>query len=429
MVAKINVGSSLYGVLSYNQQKIDEEKGQVLCSHKMSESADGLFDIHTCLHDFQKQMPKEIRTEKPIIHISLNPHPDDILSDEQLAAIAQEYMEKLGYGDQPYLVYKHEDIDRHHLHIVSLRVDEFGNKLNDKFEHRRSKEITRELEQKYGLRTAEKGERQSVIPLQKVDYSQGNVKRQVSNAVRESVKTFRFQSFGEYRALLSLFNLTAEEVKGEHKGSPFNGLVYSVLNANGEKVGNPFKSSLFGKSVGYDALQKKMTTDKAHWKSDKTTKNRLRNDIQTAISQSNNRKDFEKTLAGKGIGVVFRENSERRIYGITFIDHSSKTVVNGSRLGKDLSANVFHEWFTSGSKPSVSIPSDKPEQPFLPASSDEEKSFSKLDTSFDNSLDFSGISLIETHGDDYEDEVFKRKMRKKKPRQPLVSRRRGFRRR
>lgn len=59
---------------------------------------------------------------KPIIHISLNPHPDDVLSDSQLADIAKEYMDKLGYGNQPYMVYKHEDIARHHIHIVSIRV-------------------------------------------------------------------------------------------------------------------------------------------------------------------------------------------------------------------------------------------------------------------------------------------------------------------
>ena len=57
-----------------------------------------------------------------------------MLTDRQLAYIAIEYMRKLGYGDQPYLVYKHTDIDRHHIHIVGSRVDENGKPLNDKFE-------------------------------------------------------------------------------------------------------------------------------------------------------------------------------------------------------------------------------------------------------------------------------------------------------
>jgi len=62
-------------------------------------------------------------TRKPVFHVSLNPHPDDRLTDAELTAIAQEYMEKMGYGEQPYLVFKHEDIKRTHLHIMSSRVD------------------------------------------------------------------------------------------------------------------------------------------------------------------------------------------------------------------------------------------------------------------------------------------------------------------
>ena len=131
MVAKISVGSSLFGALSYNQNKVDEEQGKVLLSNRMFESEDGNFSIRRCMECFDMHLPADLKTEKPIIHISLNPHPDDVLSDSQLADIAKEYMDKLGYGNQPYMVYKHEDIARHHIHIVSIRVDETGKKIND----------------------------------------------------------------------------------------------------------------------------------------------------------------------------------------------------------------------------------------------------------------------------------------------------------
>lgn len=156
MVAKISVGNSLFGALAYNQNKIDEGEGHVLCSNKMTEREDGKFNIHSCMEDFNRQLPQDIKTEKPILHISLNPHPDDILTDEQLTAIAEEYMQKMGYGNQPYIVYKHEDIQRHHIHIVSLQVDETGRKIADSNNFFKSKSITRELEQKYGLHPAEK---------------------------------------------------------------------------------------------------------------------------------------------------------------------------------------------------------------------------------------------------------------------------------
>ena len=133
MVAKISTGSSLFGALAYNQDKVDRKEAEALFSNKMLLSEDGRFSIGGCMRSFEMQMPVQLSTKKPILHISINPHPEDVLTDQQLADIAREYMQKLGYGGQPYLVYKHTDIDRHHIHIVGLRVDENGRPLNDKF--------------------------------------------------------------------------------------------------------------------------------------------------------------------------------------------------------------------------------------------------------------------------------------------------------
>ena len=93
------------------------------------EPADGHPTIQHCIRSFEPYLAANRRTEKPVIHISLNPHPDDVLTDEQLTAIGQEYMEKMGYGNQPYIIYRHEDIGRPHIHIVSLRIDEQGKKI------------------------------------------------------------------------------------------------------------------------------------------------------------------------------------------------------------------------------------------------------------------------------------------------------------
>ena len=126
MVAKINIGSNLYGALAYNQEKVDEGLGKILGSNLVFEPADGQFNVSESMNDFMQFVPAHFRTEKPVFHVSLNPHPDDRLSDDQLADIGREYMEKLGYGNQPYLIFKHEDIGREHLHIVSLRVGTFA---------------------------------------------------------------------------------------------------------------------------------------------------------------------------------------------------------------------------------------------------------------------------------------------------------------
>ena len=115
MVAKISVGNSLYGALAYNGEKINEAKGRLLTTNRIYNDGTGTMDIHRAMEDFLALMPVRSKVEKPVVHISLNPHPDDILTDTELQDIAWEYLEKMGFGNQPYLVFKHEDIDRHHL--------------------------------------------------------------------------------------------------------------------------------------------------------------------------------------------------------------------------------------------------------------------------------------------------------------------------
>ena len=335
----------MFGALAYNQEKVDNGEAKVLFSNKMLLNEDGHFSIGECMRSFEMQMPVQLSTQKPILHISINPHPEDVLSDQQLSDIAKEYMQKLGYGDQPYLVYKHTDIDRHHIHIVGLRVDENGRPLNDRFEHRRSKQITRELERKYNLHPAEKKERTERPELKKVDYEAGDVKHQIGNTVKAACYGYRFQSFGEYRALLAAYNVCAEEVKGEINGRPYQGIVYSAMNGKGEKVGNPVKASRIGKSVGYEAVQRRMEKSGKVIKDGKL-KERTRKIVAAAMRTTRTRLEFERELNRQGIDVVFRRNDSGRIYGVTFIDHDSRVVLNGSRLGKEYSANVFNERFS-----------------------------------------------------------------------------------
>ncbi|WP_346999061.1 conjugal transfer protein MobB [Bacteroides cellulosilyticus] len=405
MVAKISTGSSMFGALAYNQNKVDNEDAKVLFSNRMLLNEDGNFSIGECMRSFEMQMPVQLSTKKPIVHISINPHPEDVLSDQQLADIAQEYMQKLGYGNQPYLVYKHEDIDRHHIHIVGLRVDENGKPLNDKFEHRRSKQITRELEKKYNLHPAEKKERTERPELKKVDYAAGDVKHQIGNAVKGTCYGYRFQSFGEYKALLACYNVYAEEVKGEINGTPYQGIVYSAMNDKGEKVGNPVKASRIGKSVGYEALERRMQKSGEVIK-DKNLKEHTRRMVAAVMKTADNRRELERQLKQKGIDVLFRQNDSGRIYGVTFIDHNNRVVLNGSRLGKEFSANVFNETYsadTHSQKPELALPQER--QPFTPK---------EQPTPGFSSVGIGGLLGGASGGDEPQDTISQKRKKKKK---------------
>ena len=407
MVAKINYGSSLFGALAYNGEKVNEGVAKILETNKVFSPADGTHDISACMQDFMAYMPSHVLTKKPVIHISLNPHPDDSLTDEQFSAIAWEYIEKMGYANQPFIVYKHEDIDRHHLHIVTLAVDERGKKINDGNNFYTSTRILKELEQKYGLIPAQMRKEKEVFRLQKVCYGDGeNLKKQLVSVIRPAAKFYHCPSFKEYRALLSTYNICVEEVKGEIRGKTYMGLLYFATDDKGNKVGKVFKSSLFGKSVGYEALQNRFKASKEKLK-EKHLAPKTKAIVAGALKRSATREDFRGNLHHRGIDVIFRENEEGRLYGVTFIDHNNGCVINGSRLGKELSANAIAEWFDRP-HPELSAPIQQSEKGSIP-----QTQTSDGDSVLGGLLDLS----LETHGMDWEEEQFRRRMQRKKKQQ------------
>lgn len=350
MVAKISLGNSLYGAIVYNGEKINKENGRLLDTNKIYNDGSGHIDIKRAFADFMQWMPTTTKTERPMVHISLNPHPDDVLSDAQLSAIAREYMEKMGFGDMPYMVYKHTDINRHHMHIVALRVRTDGTCISDKNNFYRSKEITRELEKKYGLKTAEREKVTPDTPLLKVD-SSGDLKKQVAAVVKIVGMRYKFQTIGEYNAVLGLFNIKCENTDGRVNGREYHGLVYFALDDNGNVIAAPFKASRLGKFARRDAIDAKY--ERAKEKIDIAPTKQVVADV---LAHCQSKEDFIAGLKEKNIDVLFRYTDDGRIYGATFIDHNTMTVLNGSRMGKEFSANALNARFNQAETRQTSQP-------------------------------------------------------------------------
>ena len=351
MVAKISIGSSLYGAISYNGEKINEAKGRILGSNKVVIPPDGHVDVARMVEDFKSFMPKMGRTKKPVLHISLNPHPEDKLTDQDFEILAREYLDKLGFGEQPWVMYKHEDIDRHHIHIVTVNVNEQGKRLNQAFLFRRSKKITSELEDNYNLHKAQRERVSPDTPITKLDPT-GDIKRQLANIVKLVGMRWQFQTLGEYNAILSLYNIRCEATDGKVNGREYHGLVYFATNDAGETIANPFKASRLGKFANRSAVENKF--ERSATSINLKPSRRI---ISSVINDSSGKDDFIAKLREKGIDILIRENNDGRIYGVTFIDHNTHTVLNGSRLGREFSANAFERWFNGdGQKPQITMP-------------------------------------------------------------------------
>ena len=343
MIAKISATENLGGALGYNFKKVDKEEASILLAQGLYQNKEGTYTMAEVFADMEALIPKKCRTKKTVFHCSLNPHPDEKLSNETLMQIAKEYMEALGYGKQPYIVFKHNDIAREHIHIVSLRVDSKGQKINDKFEKRRSKQITDALERKYNLIPSSKVSDKEEVGMPKVDISKGNIKEQVASVLRMVLKHYKFCSLGELNAILGKYNLAVEEVKTEFRGKKYDGLVYVPTDDKGDKVSTPINASDIGRGVGYTAIQNRIQKSKQTIKLlIPTIRNKV---LQTMRTSPNMEKELRQRLEEQGLRVVIRKNDNGRIYGITFIDDERGAAFNGSRLGKGYSANVFNAYF------------------------------------------------------------------------------------
>ena len=420
MVAKIGRGKSLFGALSYNMDKVKHNTATILAGQKIIESPDGNFTIPQISNSFQAYLAANRKTEKPVVHISLNPDPDDTVNNNDYKSIAKDYMEKMGYGRQPFIVFRHNDIERSHIHIVTVCVDEEGRKISDAFEKRKSMAACRELERKYNLKSAiEKKQNRAELIFKPVNYKAGDIKSQMAAVIRYLPKYYQYTTLGTYNALLSLFNITAEEVTGQYNGTARQGLVYFALDTKGEKASNPFKASLFGKGAGYTELQSHFEKSKAQLQNN-SNRSKLKTAIEKAILATKNENEFKASLRELGINTVVRRTADNRIYGITFIDHQSRSVWNGSQLSKNLSAGVFNDWWNNGNKPEIQLknPNDIKSSNTNPAiehntSSQSEKINPNLSDAANALSDIFGGLLPQTQGEDYEEEAFARQMKKK----------------
>ena len=415
MIAKISSTENLGGAIGYNFKKVEKGEASILLAQGLYQNKEGTYTMAEVFTDMQAVIPEKCRTKKMVFHCSLNPHPDEKLSDETLTQIAKEYMEALGYGKQPYIVFKHNDIAREHIHIVSLRVDSRGRKINDRFEKRRSKKITDALERKFGLIPSSKVTDKAVEETPKIDITRGNIKEQVASALRMILKHYRFCSLGELNAILSAYNLAVEEVKTEFRGKKYDGLVYVPTDDKGDKVSSPIHASDIGRGVGYTAVQNKMQKSK---QAIKPLRSIIRYRVlQTMRTSPKTEEELRQRLEEQGLRAVIRKNESGCIYGITFIDDKAGIALNGSRLGKGYAANVFNGYFSNPAhnpfldetlygSPSVCL---EPSPTVQPSQQDTEEGDNLVDELIENMV---GDSFTSTGNDDWKEAAWQRKLRK-----------------
>ena len=347
MVAKITSGKSIRGVLNYNENKVSLGEARLIMASGFATDINKMsFESKARRYENLTMLSGRVKTNA--MHISLNFDNGDKLSDENMQQIGMAYMDKIGFGDQPYLIYKHLDAGHPHLHIATVTVKADGKRIDIHDIGRTVSQTARkELELEFKLTQAE-GRTSSntlginAVNIEKAIYGTKPTKRAITNIVNAVTRSYKFTSLAEFNAILKQFNVVADRGKEDTVMFQKKGLMYSILNKKGKQIGVPFKSSsIYGKPT--------LANLELHFEKNKEQRKPYRDDLKERIDQvlanysEITRVTFQTELQKQKICAVFRQNEKGYIFGLTFIDNKNKTVFNGSDLGKNYSAKVILE--------------------------------------------------------------------------------------
>jgi len=355
MIARIRSGKSIRGAINYNEQKVKEGKATFIAAHLYPKDKEQL-NFMQKLNRLQRLADLNTRTTTNCLHVSLNFDPKEQINQATLQKIAKEYMEKIGFGKQPYLVYEHHDAAHQHMHIVSTNVQKDGKRISL---HNLGKDLSEKARQeieinfnlvKAGGKQQKQLQQLTAIKPGKIEYGKAATKLAISNVVNHVVSQYKFATLHELNAILQTFNVTAD--RGVEGTRMYNnkGLLYSIIDSNKDKIGVPVKaSSMYGKPT-LKILEEKFEVNKVA-KQQHIPATKLR--VTDAMDRSASLQQFQSLLKEQNIDLVLRTNKDQLMYGITYIDHNNKTVFNGSELGKQFSAAFIRTKFAAAQVPAT----------------------------------------------------------------------------
>lgn len=372
MVCKVRSGKNIKGALNYNEQKVKEGVAECIGAVNFVGEPQQL-RFSDKLTRFEQLIEKNARAKTNCVHISLNFDVSEKLNQNKLNEIAADYMDKIGFADQPYLVYLHNDAAHPHLHIVTTNIQEHGKRISIHNLGRNQSEIARkEIEDKYGLvKAGSTAKHELHTNLNKAVYGKSETKRTIDNIVGEVMNRYRFSSLTEFNTVLRQYNVMADRGKEGMVMYEKNGLRSTLLDLKGNKVGVPIKASALYSKPTMKTLQNVFETNSLQKEFHKQRLTKIIDSFFHA-TEKHTRANFCGYMKLYEIDTIFREGKDGRVYGLTLVDNRKCTVFNGKDLGKGYSGQALMKRFetksnlvTAGEKERNEITSRASELPQL----------------------------------------------------------------
>ncbi|WP_407430562.1 relaxase/mobilization nuclease domain-containing protein [Arcticibacter sp.] len=345
MVAIIKSGSSLHRIFNYNEQKVSQGVAQCILAENYPMEVEDL-GANQKLNRLLNQARLNENVKRNSIHISLNFAPGEQLTMDQLAELSRDYMAAIGFAEQPFLVYRHDDAAHPHIHIVTTKIRPDGSRIDTQNIGRNKSEPARQLlEKNYGLVKAEdqKKDIYKVKPILNdvAEYGKTPTKRAITNVLEYVLNRYAYTSIPELNAVLNNYHVMADRGKENSRVYQHSGLYYQLTDKGGTRVGVPVKASRIHFNPGLKYLQ-------LQFEKNRVRRNNGKQQLKEAIDLvlKNHPKSMQQLvflLRKSNVQLVTRANADGVIFGLTYIDHRSKCVFKGSALGKAYSAKAVCE--------------------------------------------------------------------------------------
>lgn len=257
MIIHLTTGKNITGALYYNEQKVGKEKGKVLTASGFANNELAQENRKYADSVLVNQSEKNKRVVKPTLHFSLSLHPSEEVSDDRFKAIAYQFMDNMGYKNQPYIVYRHFDTAHPHIHIVTTCVDDTGNKISDKFIKYKCDAVREKLELRFGLIVAKgrnvgsqvtKNEQITTkVQGEKARTKALETKQQIEKTLTDVLKKKPFNSLEALKEELQQHNIKALITTYNRNGTTAKGISYQLIGAQNKPISPIIKGSEVGK--------------------------------------------------------------------------------------------------------------------------------------------------------------------------------------
>lgn len=363
MVIRIHRGETVDGALNYNASKESREVADILMKNMMEYD-----ETPSQMRSHFMSRLKRCRggVKNPVFTVSINPAPEDLekLTDGDLRDIAEHYMSQMGYGDQPYIVYRHRDIERTHLHVVSVRVDDSGKCVDSRNERYRSSRVRREIEMRWGLEKAQdrsRDKRKAAAEAIRSERDKALYKEQalsrgekdLRSAMRRALRAaehYRYTSLREYNAVLRHYNMEATEIEVQGR----KGIVYYNTDEDGRRVCAGVKGSAISREFSHRAFEERVKAN-AEPGEERTKRRRQAADRITRLTErllkkGVTEKELTASLEANGIRIIKSVSADGRVFGLTFADMESGEMMKASEVSRELTASKVYARLRSESE-------------------------------------------------------------------------------